>query len=581
MGRERRGVSNEKLLLPSRRSFLRNLSLLSLSGTLSGTLSPRLFPFLPASSSTSDAFEEIPPARSGISWVHTAGKSAEKYLPETSGAGCAFLDYDNDGWMDIYLVNSGKCDFYNPSRPLRNALYHNNRDGTFTDVTEKAGVAGGGYGMGCAVGDYDGDGFPDLFVTQFGRSILYHNNGNGTFSDVTQKAGVAAPGWSSSAVWFDYDNDGRLDLFVCQFAEFDKSLGCGVDPDGTHHYCIPRIFNPRPSWLFHNNGDGTFSDVSKESGISTHLGKAWGVVATDINNDGWMDLFVANDTVANFLFMNRGGRFEEIGLAADVAYSADGRARSGMGVDSADFNEDGWMDLFVANIDQEIFSLYRNNQDETFDDVSMPMGIGMSTRWMSGWGLKFFDYDNDGNLDLIVANGFPDDLVEQLSHQVTYKEPLLLFRNEGKSFKDVSGQSGPVFSKSFAARGLALGDFNNDGAVDVLISNNDGAPVLLRNNIGKNNHWLGVRLIGRKSNPDAIGARLTYQAGDLRRSRMKVGGGSFLSAHDPRIILGVGGRTRVNSLEVKWPQPSGLVQRFIDLPVDRYITIVEGNGKWE
>ena len=237
---------------------------------LSGTFSSRLFhPSLLASSPAPPyAFEEIPPEKSGITWVHTAGKSPEKYLPETSGAGCAFLDYDNDGWMDIYLVNSGKCNFYNPPRPLRNALYRNNRDGTFTDVTEKAGVAGGGYGMGVAVGDYDGDGFPDLFVTQFGRSILYHNNGDGTFTDVTEKAGVAAPGWSTSAVWFDYDNDGRLDLFVCQFAEFDKALECGVDADGTHHYCIPRIFNPRPSWLFHNNGDGTFSDVSKESGIS-------------------------------------------------------------------------------------------------------------------------------------------------------------------------------------------------------------------------------------------------------------------------------------------------------------------------
>ena len=269
--------------------------------------------------------------------------------------------------------------------------------------------------------------------------------------------------------------------------------------------------------------------MSKESGIAEHLGKAWGVVATDVNNDGRMDLFVANDTVANFLFLNRGGRFEEVGLVADVAYSADGRARSGMGVDSADFNEDGWMDLFVANIDQEIFSLYQNNHDGTFDDVATPLGIGMATRWMSGWGLKFFDYDNDGNLDLILANGFPDDLVDELSHEVTYKEPLLLFHNEGKAFKNVSEQSGPVFAKSFAARGLAVGDIDNDGALDVLISVNDGAPVLLRNNVGKQSHWLGVNLVGRKCNPDAIGARVTYQAGDLKRSRMKVGGGSFLS----------------------------------------------------
>jgi hypothetical protein len=563
-------------MLVSRRRFLQGAS------ALAGVVFLGEPPLLAAHSQLSaPPFEEVPSASSGIKWVHTAGKSPAKHLPETSGAGCAFLDYDNDGWMDIYLVNSGKCDFYDPPRPLRNALYHNNRDGTFTDVTEQAGVIGGGYGMGVAVGDYDGDGFPDLYVTQYGRNILYHNNGDGTFTDVTGRAGVAAAGWSSSAVWFDYDNDGRLDLFVCQFAEFDKSLGCGVDKDGVHHYCIPRIFKPRPSWLFHNNGDGTFTDVSKESGIAEHLGKAWGVVATDVNNDGRMDLFVANDTVANFLFINRGPRFEEVGLVADVAYSAEGRARSGMGVDSADFNEDGWMDLFVANIDQEIFSLYQNNHDGTFDDVAMPLGIGMATRWMSGWGLKFFDYDNDGNLDLILANGFPDDLVDELSHEVTYKEPLLLFHNEGKAFKNVSEQSGPVFANSFAARGLAVGDINNDGALDVLISVNDGAPVLLRNNIGRRSHWLGVYLVGRKCNTDAIGAHVTYQAGDLRRSRMKVGGGSFLSAHDPRMVLGIGGRLKMDWLEVKWPQPSGAVERFADLPLDRYITIVEGTGKWK
>ncbi|HMI51734.1 MAG TPA: CRTAC1 family protein [Candidatus Saccharimonadales bacterium] len=557
----------------SRRSFLERLISL-------GTIFPfTKFSALAEGPAGFPAFEEIPASRSGISWVHTAGKSAEKYLPETSGAGCAFLDFDNDGWMDIYLVNSGKSDFYSPAAPLRNALYKNNRDGTFTDVTAKAGVGGGGYGMGVAAADYDGDGFTDLYVTQYGRSILYHNNGNGTFTDVTAKAGVGAPGWSSSAVWFDYDNDGRLDLFVCQFAEFDAALGCGTDAQGVHHYCIPRIFKPRLSWLFHNNGDGTFTDVSRETGIAGHPGKAWGVVATDVNNDGRMDLFVANDTVANFLFLNRGGKFEEVGLAADVAYSADGRARSGMGVDSADFDEDGRMDLFVANIDQEIFALYRNLQGETFEDVAIEQGIGMATRWMSGWGLKFFDYDNDGNMDLILANGFPDDLVEELSHQVTYREPLLLFRNAGKRFENVSAGSGPVFAKKFAARGLALGDFNNDGAVDVLVAVNDGAPVLLKNNRGRGNHWLGLTLVGKKCNRDAVGARIAYQAGDLKRTRMKVGGGSFLSSHDPRVVLGIGDRKKLDWVDVKWPQPSGLLERFVDLPVDRYMEIVEGTGK--
>jgi hypothetical protein len=270
-----------------------------------------------------------------------------------------------------------------------------------------------------------------------------------------------------------------------------------------------------------------------------------------------------------------------MGLQADVGYSAEGRARSGMGVDSADFNEDGWMDLFVANIDEEIFSLYQNNRDQTFDDQAMTAGIGMATRWMSGWGLKFFDYDNDGNVDLFLANGFPDDLVEEFSSQVKYKEPPLLFQNTGGGFRNVSEQSGPVFAKSFSARGLAIGDFNNDGATDVLISVNDGAPVLLRNSIGTQNHWLGVKLVGTKSNPDAVGARITYQAGDLKRNRMKVGGGSFLSSHDPRVVLGIGNRSKIDWVEVKWPQPSGAVERFTDLPLNRYITIVEGTGKWK
>jgi enediyne biosynthesis protein E4 len=529
------------------------------------------------------AFEEISAERSGIRWKHTNGKSPEKYLPESTGPGCAFFDYDNDGWMDIYLVNSGPCDFWTPSKPLRNALYHNNRDGTFTDVTEKAGVLGGGYGMGVAVGDYNADGFPDLYVTQYGRSLLYRNNGDGTFTDVTEKAGVAAPGWASSAVWFDFDNDGRLDLFVCRFVDFSKELNkpCGIHEDGLRHYCIPKVYSPTASWLFHNNGDGTFTDVSKGSGIAGHLGKAWGVVATDVNNDGLMDLWVANDTVANFLFINRGnGKFDEIATAAGVAYSADGKARSGMGVDSGDFDQDGWMDLFVSNLDRELFSIYKNNHDETFDDMAFPTGIGKATKFMSGWGLKFFDYDNDGNLDLFLANGNPDDLISSLHGEVTYEEPLMLFHSTGKSFMDVSGQSGPIFTRNLAARGLAIGDFNNDGAVDVLIAVNDGPPVLLKNNIGAQNNWLGIKLVGKKSNPDAIGARVTYQSGDLKRSRMKVGGGSYLSSHDPRMVLGIGARRKIDWLEVKWPLPGGSTQRLTDLPINRYITIVEGQPKW-
>ena len=526
-------------------------------------------------------FEEVPTAKSGISWTHVNGRSSEYYLPETAGAGCAFFDYDNDGWMDLYLVNSGKCDFYEPNPPLRNALYHNNRDGTFTDVTEKAGVPGGGYGMGAAVGDYNGDGYPDLYVTQYDRCILYRNNGDGTFTDVTEKAGVAAPGWASSAVWFDYDNDGRLDLFVCRFGEAGKSKNKYCQDEQTHErfYCIPRVYPRVRSWLFHNNGDGTFSDVSMESGIAKVMGKAWGAVATDINNDGWMDLFVANDTVENFLFLNKkNGKFADLGLESGVAFSQEGRPRSGMGVDAADFDQDGWQDLFVTNVDQEMYSIYKNNHDQTFNDVAGPMGIARVTRLMSGWGVKFFDYDNDGDVDLLVVNGHPDDKIEQHSSHVAYKEPLLLFHNNGHVFENVSAVAGPVFTESFAGRGLAIGDFNNDGAVDALVTVNGGAPILLRNFAVGGNHWLGVRLIGKKANPDAIGARMMWQAGDLRRTRLKTGGGSYLSSHDPREVLGIGERTKIDKLEIRWPLPSGKVETFTEVPVDRYVTIVEGGG---
>jgi hypothetical protein len=566
-----------------RRDFLRSLAGAAALSPLSAAART-----LAAPSPAAPPFSDILPAQSGITWTHSSGKSLQKYLPESTGAGCAFFDYDNDGWMDIYLVNSGPCDFWTPPKPLRNALYHNNRDGTFTEVTEKAGVTGGGYGMGAAVGDYNGDGFPDLYVTQYGRSILYRNNGDGTFTDVTEKAGVAAPGWASSAVWFDYDNDGRLDLFVCRFVDFSKlkhhaCFAPGIPAlAGINEYCYPRIFDPMPSWLFHNNGDGTFTDVSQKMGIAENAGKSWGVVATDINNDGLMDLFVANDTTANFLFANRGTkRFEEIGFTAGVAFGPAGKARSGMGVDSADFDQDGWMDLFVTNLDHELFGLYQNKHDEAFDDKAVPAGIARASQMMSGWGLKFFDFDNDGLLDLFIANGHPDDLIEQISPGVAYSEPLLLFQNTGSGLKNIGVDSGPVFSRRLSARGLALGDFDNDGSVDVLISVNDGAPVLLRNNAGRQNHWLGLHLIGRKCNPEAIGARISYQAGDLRQSRFKVGGGSYLSAHDPRIVLGCGKRDKIDSLEIKWPLPSGKTERFTNLPIDRYISIVEGEGKWK
>src|SRR4051812_4723972 len=562
------------LFAPSRRQFL----------TLLGSVgASSLMPLRRGWAAAAPTFEEIPPSVSGLNWVHENAMSANRYLPETMGPGVAFVDYDNDGWMDIFMVNSGAADFYKPATPLKNALYKNNRDGTFTDVTDKAGVAGGqSFGMGCAIADYDNDGYADIFVTAYGRCTLYRNNGNGTFTDVTVKAGLAATGWTTSAVWFDYDNDGKLDLFLCSFVEFSlkNNVFCGDNKLGKRFYCIPRVFKPTSSLLYHNNGDGTFTEVSAGTDIQRVRGKALGVVATDINGDGLMDLFVANDTVQNFLFANRGkGKWDEIALAAEVGFSANGQPRSGMGVDAADFNGDGKQDLFVANVDQEMFSLYRNDGNEFFSDVAASHGVAQSTRVLSGWGLKFFDYDNDGLVDLFLANGHPDDMIENYSQQVRYKEPFVLFHHDGTRLVDLSAKAGPVFQKAFPARGLAVGDYNNDGRIDVLIGNNGGPPVLLKNNAGEGNHWIGVLLQGTACNRDAIGATLTWSAGGTTRRRFKSNGGSYLSSHDMREVLGVGTATKVDWIEIKWPPPSGRVERLTDLPIDRYVTIVEGQGR--
>ena len=527
-------------------------------------------------------FEQVPASASGIRWVHQNAMSPEHYLPEALGPGCAFLDYDNDGWMDIFLVNSGPCDFYRPPRPLRNALYRNNRDGTFTDVTEKAGVGGNHFGMGLAVGDYDNDGWPDVFVTGYGGCALYRNRRDGTFADVTRQAGLEIPGWTTSAAWFDYDNDGRLDLFVCSFVNYGPAerRSCGSNKLGQSYYCIPRFFKPTASFLFHNNGDGTFRPAGGGTDISRSLGKGLGVVATDINNDGRMDLFVANDTVQNFLFVNRGPggsggwKFEEMALPAEVAFSEAGQPRSGMGVDAADVFGGGYQDLFVANVDQEMFSLYRNQKDETFRDVAQAHGVAQATRLLSGWGLKFFDYDNDGAIDLMLANGHPDDMIESYSPAVKYREPLLLFHQENGKLRNVSAEAGPAFSGSYAARGLAAGDFDNDGAVDVLIGVNGGAPVLLRNQAARGSGWLGLKLEGVRCNRDAIGARIRWAAGGVVRSRLKNSGGSYLSAHDPREVLGAG-KTAIDWVEITWPRPSGRVQRIEHPPMNRYLAVRE------
>jgi hypothetical protein len=529
----------------------------------------------------------MPPAASGIAWVHENAMSPSRFLPEALGPGCAFLDYDNDGWMDIFLVNSGPSDFWKPTKPVRNALYRNNRDGTFTDVTEKAGVCGSYFGMGVAVGDYDNDGWPDIFVTSYGRCILYKNNHDGTFSDVTERAGLATPGWTTSAVWFDYDNDGRLDLFVCSFVDYSgvRKLACGNNQLGKNYYCVPRLFNPTPSFLYHNNGDGTFTEVSKGTDIARAMGKGLGVVATDINNDGRMDLFVANDTVQNFLFVNRGPgpdghwKWDEIALQSGVGFSANGRSRSGMGVDAADLDGDGWQDLFVANVDHENYSIYINSKDESFHDASEKLGVARDTRLMSGWGSKYLDYDNDGMVDLFLANGHPDDMIDAYSMQVKYREPLLLYHHEedGK-LRNVSSVAGPAFQQDLAARGLAVGDYDNDGALDVIIGVNGGPPILLKNNAAKGNNWLGVKLEGVTCNRDAVGARIIWRAGGKTRERLKNNGGSYLSSHDPREVLGIGSAPQIDELEIHWPAPSKHIEKLGKLAPNRYVRITEGKG---
>ena len=514
--------------------------------------------------------------------MHQNALSPKRFLPESLGPGVAFIDFDNSGWPGIFLVNSGPADFSKAAAGARHALYRNNRDGTFTDITAKAGLGGGtSFGMGVAVADYNNDGFQDMLVTAYGPATLYRNNGNGTFTDVTERSGLRLPKWTTSAVWADFDGDGLLDLFVCGFVEYDAAAQevCIKERGGKPGYCIPRMFRPGACQLYKNNGDGTFRDISRESGIGARASKALGVVATDVNNDGRMDLFVANDTVENFLFVNKGGRFEDQAFGALVALGESGWPRSGMGVDAADINGDGHQDLIVSNVDRERYSIYRNSGHGMFDDLSFAGEIGRLTYNMSGWGLRFADFDNDGILELILANGHPDDLVHERRPQVSYQEPLLYLTQRDGQFRDASAAAGPAFAKPHSARGLATGDFDNDGLLDVLVGVNGGAPVLLRNNHPRKNNWIGVTLKGTKANRDGVGARIRWRAGGVERERFKRAGGSYLSSCDPREILGLGQADRLEWIEVRWPAPSVRVERFRGLVQGRYVRLEEGLGE--
>jgi len=530
-------------------------------------------------------FREVPASESGINWIHHNGLSPNHYLPESTGPGVAIFDYNNDGMMDILLVDSGDSVFYKPNVALHPVLYRNNGNGTFTDVSKEAGLSADLYGQGVAVGDYDGDGYQDVFISGYGKSVLYHNNGNGTFTDVTAGSGIRPTQWGSSALWFDYDNDGKLDLFIGEFVDYSSLRVCsasesyGGESSNTQsaYYCIPKIFKPLPSELYRNLGNGKFADVSGITGISALPGKAWGVVASDINNDGFMDLFVSNDTVANYLWMNRGGKkFEDIGVEAGVGYSGDGSPRSGMGVDAGDFDQDGKQDLVVGNIDSQTTSLYRNVGNEMFDDINLKTGVSQATRMMSGWGLRFFDYDNDGWPDLIFANGHPDDAVETRNAGIGYRQPILLMHNvDGAKMDNVSAQAGPAFTKKYCARGLAVGDLNNDGYPDVVFAENGGPVHILMNTASSGNNWVGLILRPKTTNPDAIGAVIRWSVAGKTFSLLRTAGGSFLSSHDPRSILGAG-KNQIDWIEVAWPPPSHRVDRINKPKMNHYATVVEG-----
>jgi enediyne biosynthesis protein E4 len=521
-------------------------------------------------------------AAAGITFQHDNAASAEKYLIETMGSGCGWIDYDQNGLLDLYLVNGAATRLYKPKRRLQSALYRNNGDGTFSDVTAKAGVAAEGlFGMGLAVGDYDNDGFPDLFVLGYGRCILFHNNGDGTFTDVTAKAGVENSGrWGSSAAWFDYDNDGRLDLVITNYVDWapDNNFWCGDHGPGLRSYCHPDNYHGQAPALYHNNGDGTFTDVSLRSGVGAKAGNGLGVVTFDYDDDGWQDIFIANDSMPNFLFHNnRDGTFREVGYTAGVAVSMDGTSEAGMGVDAADASGNGRMDLMVTHLDSQLARFYQNMGRGVFDDATLRSKISYATFHMSGFGTRFMDYDNDGWRDVFMADGHILDNIERYRSGVRYAEPKLMFRNRGRGiFEDVSDRLGADFQRPRVSRGAAIGDFDNDGDLDVLLNNNGGPAQLLRNDGGNANHWLEIFLIGTRSNRDGVGARVQLTAGDLTLYEQRKGGMSYQSAQDPRLHFGLGAHMTVDALEIIWP--SGVVTKLAGIKSDQIISVKEGEG---
>lgn len=541
----------------------------------------------PAAPAGRQSFADVTPASGITHRTVFGGTDKNTYILETTGTGVAFLDYDNDGVLDLFFANGTTLNAA-ASSAEHSHLYRGQGDGSFTDVTEKAGVSRAGWGQGVAVGDYDNDGFADLYLTFFGGNILFRNNGNGTFSDVTGKAGVGAGGWSTSAAWADYDNDGLLDLFVARYIDFDLATaplpgaqvpGVNCIYRGFPVMCGPKGLRGARDLLFHNNGDGTFTDVTARAGIDRTNSRGLGAVWGDYNNDGWPDLLVANDVQPNQLYRNRhDGTFEDVALVAGVAVDEDGRERAGMGVDFADYDNDGWLDIAIGNFYGEPSSLYRNQHDGTFAETTWKSGIGPPTVPALTWGTRFFDYDHDGFKDLLFVNGHVYPEVDAHKLDETYAERAALFHNDGSGGFVLAGATlGDVWSARWAARGAAVGDFDNDGDLDVVVAVINGRPVLLENRGGSAaGHWLSLKLEGTRSNRSAIGARVTIRSGSQSLIEEVRSGGSYLSQSDLRVHIGLGPQTRVAAIDIAWP--SGRKEAIGAADADQFLTIREGSG---
>ncbi len=518
----------------------------------------------------------------GVRFQHIATHTSKKYLLETMGSGVALFDYDNDGRLDIFLVNGAPLTDPTPKGTIPqkpgpkywNRLFHQKSDGTFEDVTEKAGLQGVGYGMGVAVGDYDNDGYEDLFVTAYGGNKLYHNNGDGTFRDVTEQAGVGGSGWSTSAAWVDLDNDGRLDLVVLRYVQWDfDDVWCGEHKEGYRAFCHPDVFQAIPPLVYHNDGNGRFTEVGKKLGLAVP-GKSLGIAIADYDLDGHIDIVVANDSMPEFLYHNKGdGTFEERGLLSQVAVDEDGRTYAGMGVDFADFNNDGLPDIVVDDLANQMYALYQNAGDGTFNYITKTSGMGRISMLHSGWGLRFLDYDNDGWKDLLIAQGHDLDTVELTNPQLHYREPMLLARNTGRGFVDVSAESGSAFHQAWVGRGLATGDIDNDGRIDAVVSTNDGPAYVVHNETKTTNHWLILKLVGHTSNRDAIGALVKVVTSQGPQYTTVTTASSYLSSSDKRVHFGLGTDAAAQTVEIRWP--SGIQQVLKNVHGDQILQVEE------